>query len=125
MILNNTNKAEEKRFANKLRALQNKQQFSNEKDSFDCYINLSNYELSEDEKKFLNFGLNFHIEGRYDRLHKKTEIENLYQELVHLYENNKIEIHNNLADELRREGNKHRYKPSISIISPNLYIPGI
>ena len=54
MILNNTNKAEEKRFANKLRALQNKQQFSNEKDSFDCYINLSNYELHWGTLKMLH-----------------------------------------------------------------------
>ena len=62
--MNNTTKAEEKKFANKIRALQNKQQYSKEKDSFDCYINLSNYELTYDEKEFLNLGLNFHIEPK-------------------------------------------------------------
>ena len=37
-----------------------------------------------------------------------------------LYKNNKIGIHNNLADDLRKEGKKHRNKPSNSIISPKL-----
>ena len=30
------------------------------------YINLSNHQISNDERKFLNLGLNFHIQPKYD-----------------------------------------------------------
>ena len=35
------------------------------------YINLSNHQLSNDERKFLNLGLNFHIQPKYEKIKKE------------------------------------------------------
>ena len=45
------------------------------KSDIHSFINLSDYELSSDEKEFLNLGLNCHLQPKYDKLHKQTEIE--------------------------------------------------
>ena len=120
IILKKAKLAEERRFANKIKALQNKQQCSKDKENFDCFVNLSSYALTDDEKKFLNLGLNFHIENKYDQLNKQTEIEVLYQDILRRHDKNEIEIHANLADELRREGKKNRHKPSNSVLTSEL-----
>ena len=51
------------------------------KEEVNCFLNLSQYDLSGHEKEFLNLGLNFHLQHRYDTLHKKTELEILYNSL--------------------------------------------
>ena len=43
----------------------------------DRFVNLSTYNLSQDEIEFLNLGLNCHLQPRYDQLIKKVEIESL------------------------------------------------
>ena len=44
----------------------------------DSFINLSDTELTENQKKFLNLGLNCHIQPKYDANKKKIELELLY-----------------------------------------------
>ena len=79
------------------------------KENIDCFMNLSDYELTEDEKQFLNLGLNCHLEPKYDKLHKKVELEVLYQNLLNLQTRDIITINPKLADHLRCESTKHRY----------------
>ena len=45
------------------------------KNSGDAFINLSSYELNADEKEFLNLGLNCHIQPKYNKIHKQTNID--------------------------------------------------
>ena len=82
-----------------------------------CFINLSDHILSQAEKDFLNLGLNFHIQPKYNKLHKQTEIEALYGSLLELQKNKKITINPRLADQLASESTKHRnpyYRCSLS-----------
>ena len=44
----------------------------------DGYINLSDLNLTEKQKEVLNLGLNCHMQGRYDKIDKKVELETLY-----------------------------------------------
>ena len=90
------------------------------KDPVDCFTNLSSYELSEDEKEFLNLGLNCHIEPKYNKLHKKVEIEVLYQNLLKLESKQEITIDPKLADQLRCESTKHRYEKRKTLLTPEL-----
>ena len=84
------------------------------------YINLSNFSLTAEQQEFLNLGLNCHVQGKYSKIEKKTNIETLYQSLLNLEKENKITINPNIADQLRSEGTKHRNKIGKSIISPSL-----
>ena len=90
------------------------------KDPGNCFTNLSSYELSEDEKEFLNLGLNCHIEPKYNKLHKKVEIEVLYQNLLNLESKKVITIDPNLADQLRNESTKHRNVKRKTLLTPKL-----
>ena len=78
------------------------------KDEINCYINLSDHQLTQNEKQFLNLGLNFHITPRYDKLHKETELEILFDSLLRLQTQNKIDINPRLASLLSAESHKHR-----------------
>ena len=48
----------------------------------DAFINLSDHTLTNDQKKFLNLGINCHLPRKYNKLEKKTELEILYQNLL-------------------------------------------
>ena len=85
-----------------------------------AFINLSDYNTSQDEEDFLNLGLNFHLQPRYDKLQKQTEIEVLYHSILDLERKGKIMINSNLADQLRAEGVKHRNTKFRSVLTPNL-----
>ena len=85
-----------------------------------AYINLSDHVLDPDEIEFLNLGLNFHLQPKYDKLTKHVELEVLYQNLLDLEKQNKITIDNNLADQLRSESTKHRCHRKNSIFTPAL-----
>ena len=89
------------------------------KDS-DSFINLSKYELTATEKEFLNLGLNYHLQQKYDKLTKETEIEALYQNLLRLEEQNKIEIDPRLPDQLTSEATKHRNVPNHNSLPSHL-----
>ena len=90
------------------------------KNDVNSFINLSNYELSNDEIEFLNLGLNFHIQPKYSKLHKQSECEILFQSLLNLQDRHLIEIDQRLSDQLRAESNKHRNPYHQSIITPKL-----
>ena len=90
------------------------------KENVDNFINLSDYDLTDDEREFLNLGLNCHLEPKYSKLHKKVEIEVLYQNLLDLESRNTIIVSPKLAVQLRCESTKHRYKKRESLLSPSL-----
>ena len=90
------------------------------KENVNCFINLSNYVLNDDEKEFLNLGLNCHLEPKYDKLHKRVELEVLYQNLLNLQSKDLIDINPDLLDQLRCESTKHRHKKHNSLLTPKL-----
>ena len=85
-----------------------------------AFINLSSHNIDPDEEEFLNLGLNFHIQPKYDKLHKQTELELLYENILKLNSDGKVLIHNSLADQLRAESTKHRNPPNCNILNPKL-----
>ena len=90
------------------------------KDQINSFINLSRYTLTSVEEQFLNLGLNFHIQGKYDKLHKQTEMEILYNNIIKLQENGKVTIKQGFPEQLAAESNKHRNTFHRSIITPQL-----
>ena len=89
-------------------------------ESKQCYINLSDRSLSEDEKEFLNLGLNCHTYSKFDPYKKKVELELLYDSLLGLEKSETIEINPNLKDQLRSESTKNRGRSRSNIITPRL-----
>ena len=61
-------------------------------ESQDCFINLSDYELNDDEKELLNLGLNCHYLPKQSRQRKKAELELLYQQICQLARAGKVEV---------------------------------
>ena len=90
------------------------------KSGSDAYVNLSDHILTNSQKEFLNLGINCHLPRKYSKLEKKTELELLYQKLLNLQKLGKIIINDNLADQLRGESTKHRYKYSTNILTSEL-----
>ena len=90
------------------------------KKEVDSFINLSDYNLSPEEKEFLNLGLNCHLQPKYDKIHKQVELEILYQNLVQLEARNVISLKPELTDQLRSEGTKHRNPKYTSVLTPSL-----
>ena len=74
----------------------------------DSFVNLSKYTPTEDERQFLNLGLNCHIMTKFNLNDKKVEMEILYEDLLSLEREGKIAMNSNLKDLLRAEGTKHR-----------------
>ena len=85
-----------------------------------CYINLSNRELSSDEVEFLNMGLNCHVYSRFDTYKKKVELELLYSDLLNLEKNKVVDLDKNLKDQLRGESTKCRGNTNSNILTPKL-----
>ena len=73
------------------------------------FINLSNYVLTKDEEGFLNHGLNYHLQPKYDHLTKKIEIELLYQNIVNLEQKNEIIVNPDISSFLLAESSKNRH----------------
>lgn len=74
----------------------------------DKFVNLSSHTLTEMQKDVLNFGPNCHIQGKFDLISKKVEIELLYNATIKLQEENKVIISEGFADALRHEGQINR-----------------
>ena len=104
--LNNTEQTTKIRILKKLNKLYNGDILL--KENSDSFSNLSDHILTDDEKEFLNLGLNYHLQTKYDKLTKETEIEALYQKLLSLKEKGIIEIDPRLPDQLTSEATKHR-----------------
>ena len=91
------------------------------KEAKDSFVNLSNYELNDLEKEFLNLGINCHIQPKYDKLQKQVELEILYQNLTALETKNKVSIKPEIVEQLKSESTKHRNpKHHSSILSKPL-----
>ena len=90
------------------------------KSEINNFVNLSDHSLTSNEKKFLNLGLNYHIQPKYDKLHKETEIEVLYNTLTELEIKNRIIIDTSMASKLAAESTKHRNPPYKSSIPMEL-----
>ena len=73
-------------------------------ESRDNFINLSNHNLTKEEKEVLNLGLNCHIHSKIDQTTKKMEIEILYQNLIEMEKKGKVIVKRELSDSLRNEG---------------------
>ena len=86
----------------------------------DAFLNLSSYNLNQNEIEFLNMGIAYHLEPKYNKLNKKVELEILYQRLLELSSENKIGISPNLSELLSAEGTKHRYIKTKSKLTPTL-----
>ena len=90
------------------------------KENKNRFINLSNYELSNDEVEFLNLGLNYHLQPKYDHLTKKTEIEMLYQNILNLEEKNEVVVNPDISNFLVAESSKNRFVKAPSKFSKKL-----
>ena len=90
------------------------------KSNLDQFINMSSYQLTSKEKEFMNLGMNCHIQPKYDKLLKQTELESLYQNLLQLETKKTISLKPELADQLRSESTKHRNTRYCSIITQPL-----
>ena len=90
-------------------------------ESKDGYINLSTIELSDDQKEVLNLGLNCHYQAKYDPLDKKAELEVLYQDILRLQKEKKVEVYPNLKDSLIGEGSKVRGIYRSKLLSRKLF----
>ena len=60
------------------------------------YVNLTEYELSEEHKELLSLGVKFHVKLEFDPFTIKVETEMLYESLLNLAGRNISEIHGNL-----------------------------
>ena len=103
----------------KLHELQNKENIVNNDDK-NQFINLSNITLSDNQKLFLNLGLNCHYMKRPNQLEKKIEIEKLMDDILQLQLKKKVVVNPMLPIELRTESSKCRGNYKSKILSEDL-----
>ena len=84
----------------------------------DAYLNLSSKELSNDQKDFLNLGLNFHMHSRHSPYQKNTELELLFQSVIKLQKAGKVNINHALRPQLLAEGTIHRKGRLTGVVTP-------
>ena len=94
------------------------------KDKNDSFINLSSRVLSNDEKDFLNLGINCHIESKFSLADKYTEVELLFQQITELEREKKVNVKPELKPRLLAEATKHRAvgrgKKGCKVLTPRL-----
>ena len=86
----------------------------------DSFINLSDYTPTKEQKQFLNMGLNYHIQPKYNKLEKSTHLEILYQDLLKLEAEEKVTINHEICHQLRNESTKQRNCHYKSKLTPTL-----
>ena len=87
----------------------------------DCYINLSSVQLTDAQKRYLNLGLNFHVQSKFVPYEKNVELELLYQSITRLREAGKVSVGDNLRPLLLAESTKDRHgKNKNSLLTPDL-----
>ena len=77
--------------------------------NIDKFINLSDCNLTPQQKDFLNLRPNCHLFQGYTSINKKTEIEILYQNILKLRDNKVISVKPEFRDLLKAEAIKNRY----------------
>ena len=90
-------------------------------DGKEGYVNLSSIELTENQKELLNLGLNCHSQCKCDPLDKKAELEVLYQDVLKLQKENKVEVHPSLRDRLVGESAKVRDRCKSKLLTRALF----
>ena len=118
LILRNSDRVQRSITTKKLNNLYQGQVFY--KEHINNFINLSDHQLTILEEEFLNLGLNYHLQPKYDKLHKETELEVLYNNLIDLEKENKIAINPRIVDLLAAESSKHRNTHFVSKVTPQL-----
>ena len=86
----------------------------------DCFINLSDYDLTSDQKDLLNLGLNCHFLPKHSQQLKRAELELLYQQICDLHKQDKIVINPDLQEQLQAESTKRRGSSNSAIITSRL-----
>ena len=77
------------------------------------YINLSQHELTSNQKDVLSLGNKCHYKQKFDPLKKHMEVEMLYESLIKLQDKELIHIGDNLKPQLAAEATKRRdFRPS-------------
>ena len=84
------------------------------------FVNLSSIELTDSQKELMNLGFNCHVQGHYDKLAKKAELEELYQNIQKLKREERIEVNTDLKEQLLCESTKHRNQPKSRLLTPDL-----
>ena len=118
LILHNSDRVQRTTVTKKLNNLYHGQVYI--KEGVDSFINMSDYQLNPIEKEFLNLGLNYHLQPKYDKLHKETELEVLYNNLCNLDKEKKIMLDPRIVDHLSAESTKHRNTRYVSTVTPQL-----
>ena len=72
------------------------------------FINLSKVKLTEEQEEILNLGVNFQFAPRFSPQHKRAELEILYQDVLKLRAQKKIEIDQDFQEALIGESKKNR-----------------
>ena len=118
LILHNCESVQKSVILKKLNNLYKGQFFL--KNEVNYFVNLSDHKVTPSEKEFLNLGLNYHLQPKYDKLHKQTELEVLYSNLIDLEREKKITVNPRIVDLLSAESTKHRNTYYRSSVTPQL-----
>ena len=83
------------------------------------FINISGFELNDEQKQILSLGPKFHFKKRFDPLVKKVETELLYDSILQLAERNIVSVHENLKPQLLAEATRNRDYTYSRIVTKN------
>ena len=86
----------------------------------DNYINLSNQELTSDQKDLLNLGLKCSYYPKHSQQEKKAELELLYQQICDHHKAGKINVNPDVQEQLLSEGTRRRGRNTSRLITPRL-----
>ncbi|XP_076043638.1 uncharacterized protein LOC143026754 [Oratosquilla oratoria] len=86
----------------------------------DQFINLSSTNLTENQRKFLNLGLNCRYISKRKSLDKRIELEILLDDIQQLERNKKVTTSPDLQAQIIREANTSRGHFRSSLLSPEL-----
>ena len=83
----------------------------------DSFINLSDQNLSNEQKEVLNMSLNCHMQPKFDKTTKGVELELLFESINKLANDNKVTFNPDLKEQLKAEGTKRRCYNKSTLLS--------
>ena len=86
----------------------------------ETFINLSDQELTEDQKQVLSLGIKCQYKDKHRQLDKEVELEILYESLLRLQASNTIFIKPELKHQLKSESTKRRNYDKSKLISKEI-----
>ena len=87
----------------------------------DGYVNISGVTLTDDQKEFLNLGVNFAFAPKFSPQEKKAELEILYQDICKLHAEDKISVNPDIQEQLQAESTKNRSQLRRPALEPRLH----